>query len=137
MIIFIYIHIYKNTKVYKDHVLNIFMLLSKKAIIGINEEFENGHVINGNSLDYAIGVARKTENWLKALAIVVRAILIDHIFEEGNKRTAAAVIATWLDMENLHYDKTMINKLIVKILKKNIKNLEEIMGLIKNATHTE
>jgi len=113
------------------------MLLSKKAIIGINEEFENGHVINGNSLDYAIGVARKTENWLKALAIVVRAILIDHIFEEGNKRTAAAVIATWLDMENLHYDKTMINKLIVKILKKNIKNLEEIMGLIKNATHTE
>ena len=112
------------------------MLLSKKAIININEEFENGHVINENSLDYAINLARKSENWLKALAIVVRAILIDHIFEEGNKRTAAGVIMIWLEMENLYYNKTKINSLIVKMLKKNITSLNEIMELIKNATQT-
>lgn len=112
------------------------MLLSKKAIININEEFENGHVINENSLDYAITTARKSDNWLKSLAIVVRAILIDHVFEEGNKRTAAGVIMIWLEMENLHYDKTRINRLIIMILKKNITSLNEIMELIKNATQT-
>jgi prophage maintenance system killer protein len=110
------------------------MLLSKKAIIEINEQFDNGHVINENSLGYAIEMAKKSENWLKSLAIIVRAILIDHIFEEGNKRTTAAVIVTWLEMENLHCNLDKVNQLIVKILKKNITSLNEIMVLIKNAT---
>ncbi len=110
------------------------MLLSKKSIIGINEEFDKGHVVNENSLEYALELARKSENWLKSLAVLVRAILIDHIFEDGNKRTAAAVIVSWLEMENLHGDMDQINRLIVKILKKNITSLNEIMELIKNAT---
>jgi prophage maintenance system killer protein len=110
------------------------MLLSKKSIISINEHFDNGHVINEGSLDFAINEARKSENWLKSLAILVREILIDHIFEDGNKRTAAAVIIAWLEIENLHYNADKINQLIVKILKKNITNINEIMELIKNAT---
>ena len=36
--------------------------------------------------------AKKTENWTKALAFLAGAILIDHVFEEGNKRTAALLI---------------------------------------------
>jgi len=110
------------------------MLLSKKAISTINEEFSNGKIINDSSLDYAINSARKSENWLKALATLVRAILIDHVFEDGNKRTAAAVIITWLEMENLHCNRDKINNLTVKIIKKNMTNLNEIMRLIKNAT---
>jgi prophage maintenance system killer protein len=109
------------------------MLLSKKSIISINEEFDNGNVINEGSLDFAINMAKKSDNWLKSLALLVRAILIDHIFEDGNKRTAAAVIVTWLEMENLHCNLDKVNKLIVKILKKNITNLNEIMEQIKNA----
>ena len=133
---FIHTRVYKNRKIYKCRIIRDCMLLSKKAIIEINEQFDNGHVINANSLNYIIEEARKSENWLKSLAIVVRGILIDHIFEEGNKRTTAAVIATWLDMENLYYNKDKINDLIIKILKKNITNLNEIMGLIKNAIQT-
>jgi prophage maintenance system killer protein len=109
------------------------MLLSEKAIININEEFSNGKMVNKNSLDYAINLAKKSENWLKSLAILVRAILIDHVFEDGNKRTAAAVIMVWLEMENIHYNTDKVNRLIIKMLKKNITNINEIMELIKNA----
>ena len=124
---------YKYLKIYKLQKLEFSMLLSKKSIISINEEFDNGNVINEGSLDFAINMAKKSDNWLKSLALLVRAILIDHIFEDGNKRTAAAVIVTWLEMENLHCNLDKVNKLIVKILKKNITNLNEIMEQIKNA----
>ncbi len=110
------------------------MLLSKKAIISINQEFDKGVVVNENSLDYVIKLGKKSNNWLKSLAMIVRAILIDHIFEEGNKRTAAAVIMTYLEMENLHYNTDKINHMIIKILKHNITNIDEIMILIKNVT---
>ena len=131
---FIHTSVYKNNKVYKLKKLEFSMLLSKKSIISINEEFDNGHVVNEGSLDFAINTARKSDNWLKSLAILVRAILIDHIFEDGNKRTAAAVVVAWLEMENLHCNIDSVNKLIIKILKKNITSLNEIIELIKNAT---
>lgn len=100
----------------------------------INQEFDEGIVINENSLDYVISLAKKSNNWLKSLAMLVRAILIDHIFKEGNKRTAAAVIMTYLEMESLHYNTDKINQMIIKILKHNITNIDKIMGLIKNVT---
>ena len=100
----------------------------------INKEFENGVMVNESSLDYVITLAKKSNNWLNSLAMLIRAILIDHVFEEGNKRTAAAVVMTVLEMHNILYDKDKINKMIIKMLKKNITNLNEIMFLIKNVT---
>ena len=111
------------------------MLLSKKAIISINEDLgEKGIVINDGSLDYAINLARKSNNWLKSLAILTRALLIDHIFEDGNKRTTAVVILTWLEMHNLHGNKDKINSMLIKMLKENITNIDKIMEMIKDAT---
>lgn len=111
------------------------MLLSKKAIIAINQSLgERGVLINESSLDYAITLARKSNNWLKSLAIMVRSILIDHVFEEGNKRTTAAVIMTWLEMHNLSYNKDKINALIIRMLKENITNIEKITEMIRDVT---
>ncbi len=111
------------------------MLLSKKAIITINQNLgERGVLINESSLDYAINLARKSNNWLKSLAILTRSILFDHVFEEGNKRTTAVVIMTWLEMHNLSYNKDKINSLIVRMLKENIISIDTITEMIKNAT---
>ena len=111
------------------------MLLSKKAIITINKNLgEKGILINESSLEYAIIFARKSNNWLKSLAILVRSILIDHVFEDGNKRTTAVVIMTWLEMHNLSYNKDRINSLIIKMLKENITSIEKIKEIIKDAT---
>ena len=95
-------------------------VLTKKDVIALNEEFEEGVLSNEPSLDFSLSYAKKTENWTKALAFLVRAILLDHVFEDGNKRTAAAVIMTYLDINNMSYNKDKIGQIIIRILKKKI-----------------
>lgn len=107
--------------------------LTKKDIIALNQEFEDGSVINEPSLDFALNYAKKTENWTKALAFLVRAILIDHVFEEGNKRTAALLIKSYVTYEgHATYDDKVL-KMIKHILLKNTTSIKKIEDMIKNA----
>lgn len=107
--------------------------LTKKDIIALNQEFEDGGIHNESSLDFALDYARKTENWTKALSLLVRAILLDHVFEEGNKRTTALLIKTYCEYEgHKTYDEKII-KLIKKIILKNISSIKSIEELIKDA----
>ena len=79
-------------------------MLNKKDIIGINMEFDRGVSINNSSLEYAISISKRSNSWIKQLAHLIRAILIDHCFKDGNKRTAAALIATYLDIKGYAYN---------------------------------
>src|SRR3990172_1994576 len=108
-------------------------MLSKKDLIIANKRFHTGRIANESSLNYAISTARRTNDWLKAVALLVRAILIDHAFEDGNKRTAAAVIMAYLEMNNLYYNPDRVGKVVIKILKKNITDTRKITRLIQNA----
>lgn len=109
-------------------------MLSKKDIIVINQEFNTGKLMNEGSLDFAIGMTKKSKNWLKSTAILTRAILIDHVFEDGNKRTTAAVILTYLDMNNFNYNEDKLGQIIITMLKKNITDIRKIERLIKNVS---
>ena len=83
--------------------------LTKKDIIRLNQEFNNGFMLNEESLDFAISNARRTENWIKALAYIIRAIDVDHVFEDGNKRTSVLLIKTYAEQEGHKvYDIKMI-----------------------------
>ena len=106
--------------------------LTKKDIIALNQQFEDGSLHNEASLDFALGYAKKTENWTKALAFLVRAILIDHVFREGNKRTAAILIKSYTEYEGHKIYDDEILKSIKKILLKNITSIAEIEDMIKN-----
>jgi prophage maintenance system killer protein len=106
--------------------------LTKKDIIALNQEFENGTLHNEASLDFALGYAKKTENWTKALAWLVRAILIDHVFEEGNKRTAALLIKAYAEYEGYKTYDDEILKMVKKMLLKNITSIAKIEDMIKN-----
>jgi len=66
-------------------------MLTIETIVGINKKFHNGKLVNMPSLDFAVSAQSKTKNWLVQLTYLVRAILIDHSFEDGNKRTATAL----------------------------------------------
>jgi len=107
--------------------------LNKKDIIALNQEFEDGTLHNEASLDFALSYARRTENWTKALALIVRAILIDHVFQEGNKRTAALLIKSYAEFEGYKTYDDKILKLIKDILVKNISGITRIEELIKDA----
>jgi len=107
--------------------------LTKKDILALNKEFEDGSVHNEASLEFALSYAKKTENWTKALAWLVRAILLDHVFEEGNKRTVALLIKSYAEYEGhkTYDDKVVL--LIKNIILRNIKSIAKIEDLIKDA----
>ncbi|MFH0869608.1 MAG: hypothetical protein V1866_00960 [archaeon] len=108
-------------------------VLSKKDIVCLNQEFDTGTLHNEASLEFALGYAKKTENWTKALAWLTRAILLDHVFEEGNKRTTALLIKAYAEYEGCKTYDDRIVKLIKSIILKNITSINRIEELIKDA----
>ncbi len=108
-------------------------MLTQKDIIAINAVLDSGRIVNQGSLDYALSVTYRNKNWLRCAAVLTRAILIDHVFEDGNKRTAAAVIMAYFEMNGVQYNADKLNKIIVLMLKKNIVDIKKIERLISSA----
>lgn len=108
-------------------------VLTRKDIIAMNQYFEDGTIHNDPSLDFALSYAKKSENWIRGLAYLVRAILIDHVFQEGNKRTTALLIKSYAEIEgHTTYDDKIL-KMIKKILINNITSITKIEEMIKDA----
>jgi len=107
-------------------------ILNKKDIIALNQYFDQGNFHNEASLDFSLDYAAKTENWTKALAFLTRAILLDHVFEEGNKRTVALLIKTYAEYEGHKTYDDKIVKLIKNIILRKIISINRIEELIKD-----
>ena len=97
--------------------------LNKKDLISINQEVGgNGNFRKEHSIDFALSTSRQGKSWLYELCYIVRCLLVDHCFEDGNKRTAIIVIITYFENNNLNFDKDKSIKIVLQIAKK--------MGLI-------
>jgi len=109
------------------------MLINKKDIIGINQEIgENGQFLNESSLDFALSIIKQKKSWLYELAYLIRSLLVDHAFQDGNKRTALTIAMTYIEDKNLEYDDLRLSVAIWQIAKKNIKDVNKIVRLIKS-----
>lgn len=107
--------------------------LTKKDIIALNMEFEDGSLNNESSLDFALDYARNTENWTRGLAWLMKAILLDHVFEEGNKRTAALLLKAYAEYRgHKTYDDRVV-KLVKKIIMRNTSSVKKIEEMIQDA----
>ena len=107
--------------------------LTKKDLSGINQEVgSNGKFHNESSIDFALSIAKQKKSWLYELIYIVRSLLVDHCFEDGNKRTAIIVIITYFENYDLDYDKDKLIKNVWGISKKNIDDINKLMRLIKN-----
>ncbi len=108
--------------------------LNKKDLIGINQEIgSTGKFHNEDSLDFALSTAKHKKSWLYELSYITRSLLVDHSFEDGNKRTAIITIITYFENNDLEYDKDKLIKIVWSIAKKNITDINKLMRLIKNA----
>ena len=107
-------------------------MLTKKALIELNKEFDIGKTINESSLDFALSNANTTKDWIKQLAYITRAIVIDHAFFGGNKRTAAALIMAVLEERKVKYDPFKVDSLIINMINKNTTNINRIRRMIKD-----
>jgi len=109
------------------------MNLTKKDIIAINQKFATGHFQKESSLDFALQYIKHNISWTKQLSYLIRAILIDHVFVDGNKRTSFMVLTTTVDL-NLYKieDKQAIN-LVKNWALKSENRIENIQRRIEDA----
>ena len=107
-------------------------MLTKKDLIAINQEFHNGKIVNESSLEFVLSQTYRSKYWFKTMCLLVRSILIDHIFEDGNKRTAAMVIMVYLRTNNITFNPDKVTQIVLKITKSNTHNLNKIGRLINH-----
>lgn len=69
----------------------------------------------------------------KKLAYLWKAILVDHPFSDGNKRTATFVAFTFAEDNNKQVDRDLLVHHIISIAKNNIQNIRNIEQRLKNA----
>ena len=106
---------------------------TKKDLVAINRETgETGAFANESSLDFAISLLKHKKAWLHELSYLARSLLVDHAFQDGNKRTALALILTYFDYHQVPCDKQKTVYTVHLIAKKNIKDINKIMRLIEN-----
>jgi prophage maintenance system killer protein len=109
-------------------------MINLKDIIGINQEIgETGDLQNKSSLEFSIQlISRQRKSWLYELSYLIRSLLVDHSFVDGNKRTSFALILFYLDEKGIDYDKKRIIDVVYTIARKNVKDINAIARLIKN-----
>ncbi|MEK6846329.1 MAG: type II toxin-antitoxin system death-on-curing family toxin [Nanoarchaeota archaeon] len=108
--------------------------LTKKDLIRINQEVgERGQFQNESSLDFALSQVKYKKSWLYELAYLLRSLLTDHIFEDGNKRTALALSILYFEEKELEWDGERLIKNIHLLAKHHHKSIEKISRVIKNA----
>jgi len=109
------------------------MKISKKDILRINKGF-GGSLINDASLNYALDkIEDKKLGIYKKLAYLLKAILVDHPFSDGNKRTAIFLALAFAEENNKSVDRELLLHHIVSIAKQNITKIKNIEYRLKNA----
>ena len=101
----------------------------------INREFEPASRLkNPGSLEFAAEHASRTADWRKQLAYLLRAILVDHAFEDGNKRTAAYLVTYVMEQNKAMHNDDKVKKLVIKIAAENITNINKIARIVQDET---
>lgn len=109
------------------------MKISKEELLHINKGF-GGNLRSGSSLEYALDkFENKKIGLYKKMANLWRAILVDHPFSDGNKRTAAYFAIKFASASGKRIDRDMLIYHIISIAKQNIHNIKNIEYRLKNA----
>ena len=109
------------------------MKISKEDLVRINKGF-GGDLMKDASLDFAL--EKQSEKKLgeyKKIAYLLRAILVDHPFSDGNKKTAMFVAFAFADENKKQVDSDLLKHHILSIASKNITEIRNIEWRLKNA----
>ncbi len=105
-------------------------MIQEENLITVDKRFANGVIVNKESLDLALSSPEK--GWMDQVAYLVKGLLVDHIFEKGNKRTAAIIIAASYTEFEIGFDAQRIDEIVVEIESKDIADIDKIKELIKS-----
>jgi len=102
-----------------------------KDIVEINKQFDTGSLVNPGSLEFALSAIKRKGSWLEQLAFLVRALLVDHPFKDGNKRTTTALVLAYFDENNIQFDKDRTIRTMIRISAETPTNIQEIEKELK------
>ena len=105
-------------------------MINQETLISINKKFSNGKIVNKESLDLALSSPEK--GWMDQVAFLVKGLLVDNIFEDGNKRTTAVIIAASYTEFEISFDSRRLSEVVVEIESKDIADIDKIKELIKS-----
>ena len=109
------------------------MKISKEDIIRINKGF-GGRLRNDASMDFALEKQYNAKlGDYKKLAYLIRSVLVDHPFSDGNKRTAMFLAFSFADEVKKEVDRDLLKHHILSIASKNIDEIRNIEWRLKNA----
>lgn len=116
-----------------NYPLFMCMNIGKKDLLRINHGF-GGNLRSGSSLDFAFSKEDNERLGIyKKLAYLWRAILVDHPFSDGNKRTAAFVAYAFANENNKQVNEELLTHHLISIAKQNIHDIRKIERRLKNA----
>lgn len=109
------------------------MDISKEDIVRIAKGFD-GILKDESSLDFALEQQKSTKlGQYKKLAYLMRAILVDHPFSDGNKKTATFIALAFANEQNKEVDRNLLLHHVLAIASKNITGIRTIEERMKNA----
>jgi prophage maintenance system killer protein len=113
--------------------MDISEIISKKDLLRINDGF-GGNLRSDSSIDFVFDKIRdKKLGAYKKLAYLMRAILVDHPFSDGNKRTATFICFAFAEKYHKQVDRELLVHHIISIAQKNIQEIRNIEWRLKNA----
>ena len=102
------------------------MDISKEDLLRINHGF-GGELVSDSSLDYALSMQdSKKLGIYKKLAYLMRAILVDHPFTDGNKRTASFLVLAFVEENKKEVNTEVLEHQVVSIASQNITDIRNI-----------
>ena len=101
-------------------------------ITKINKQFNTGTLVNASSLEFALSAIKIRDSWLEQLAYLIRALLVDHPFKDGNKRTATALVLAYFNENNIQYNKDKTIQTMIRISAKSPTKIKQIEKELKN-----
>jgi len=111
------------------------MDIGKKDLLRINKGF-GGNLRSDSSIEFAIDKINNSKlGFYKKLAYLWRAILVDHPFSDGNKRTAVFLAYAFAEENKKYVNRDLLVYQAISIAKKNLTNIRQIEWRIKNAIY--
>lgn len=107
------------------------MEISKEDLLRINKGF-GGNLRSNSSIDFAFETIKNTKlGKYKKLAYLLRAIIVDHPFSDGNKRTATFFAINFAEETNKQVDRELLLHQALSIAKNNITDIRSIEWRLK------
>ena len=102
-----------------------------KDLARINQEIgESGELREKSNIEFALDIVKRKKSWLYELAYLLRSLIVDHPFIDGNKRTAYMLCILYFEDNKQSYDDEKLVKIVYQIAKKSTTDINKIIRMI-------